>query len=238
MPLDGERLRCLRLARGLSERRLGRLIGESGNVIGRLERGHGHTRLTLGRLERISVALGVHPSALLTDGSAHPPREPGAEDARLEAALLRSPVLLSVAELSRGLGLDRKRTRAALETLEGRLATTGARLHRAPNGYAIVPREELLRPDDVARLERARIDRRALDRRALSLLSAIFVGGGEPSGLEQRLGSADRVALGRLLNARLVERQGARYAVVDAVRFGLDRASADRVRQGRYGRHS
>ncbi len=67
-----------------------------------------------------------------------------------------------------------------------------------------------------------RIDRRALDRRALTLLYVIFAGAADEA-LERRLGNADRVALGRLLKARLVTRQRARYVVGDAVRFGLER---------------
>lgn len=227
MPLDGERLRALRLARGFSERQLGRMIGESGNVIGRLERGHGHARLTLGRLARIAQSLGVHPSALLADDQADHSRAAAADDARIEAALLRSTVLLSVAELGRGLQLDRDRIRSALDRLEERLAGTGARLHRAPTGYAIVPREELLRASDVARLERARIDRRALDKRTLTVLYTIFARAGA-LGFVQRLGEADRVALGRLLNARLVERRGSAYRVSDDLRFGLSRGQPRR----------
>ncbi len=223
MPLDSERLRSLRLGRGLSQRQLGRMIGESGNTIDRLERGHGHARLTLGRVARIAQALAVHPSALIAHND-QPPTPPGTNDERLEAALLRSPTRLSRTQLSHALQLDRRQADAALKVLEQRLAGTGARLHHTAKGFAIEPREELLSSDEIARLERARIQRRALDRRALALLYTIFAGPTDRP-VERHLGNPDRVALGRLLNARLVEKREDRYAVTAAVRHGLDRAT-------------
>lgn len=59
----GENIRRLRLARGLSQERLGELSGVDFKYVGAIERGEAN--FTIGILERLARALGVEPSELL-----------------------------------------------------------------------------------------------------------------------------------------------------------------------------
>ncbi|MDP8908278.1 MAG: helix-turn-helix transcriptional regulator [Chloroflexota bacterium] len=134
-------MRRLRLQAGYSTRRFARALGVSASTIRGLEEGSNHDQLPLTFVARLAELLGVAPQELFAR-STHEAVDPSSDDRVVEAALQSVPGVVAISDLAKALTWKLERTRQALDVLEARLRSTGARLHR--NGWqqcAIRPRQ-------------------------------------------------------------------------------------------------
>ena len=152
--LDTATLRRLRLQAGYSTRRFARALGVSASTIRGLEEGSNHDQLPLTFVARLAEVLGVAPQELFAR-STHEAVDPSSDDRVVEAALQSVPGVVAISDLAKALTWKLERTRRALDVLEARLRSTGARLHR--NGWqqcAIRPAAQHLADDQQQALQR------------------------------------------------------------------------------------
>lgn len=142
--LDAAAIRRLRLQAGYSTRRFARALGVSASTIRGLEEGSNHHQLPLTLIAHLAELLGVSTRELFACIT-HDVVAPTTDDRTVEAAMQSLPGVVAASDLAAGLGWTLQRTREALDVLDHRLQSTGARLHR--NGwqqYAIRPATEHL----------------------------------------------------------------------------------------------
>ena len=127
--LDAAAIRRLRLQAGYSTRRFERsALGVSASAVRGLEDGSNHHQLPLTLIARLAELLGVATREVF----ARAPRdatEPTTDDRIIEAALQSLPGIVAVSDLARALRWKLERARRALDALDRRLQSTGARLH-------------------------------------------------------------------------------------------------------------
>jgi len=142
--LDAAAIRRLRLQAGYSTRRFARALGVSASTIRGLEDGSNHHQLPLTLIAHLAELLDVSTRELFAC-TGHDAVAPTKDDRTVEAALQSLPGVVAASDLAAALGWTLQRTRQALDALDQRLQSTGARLHR--NGwqqYAIRPATEHL----------------------------------------------------------------------------------------------
>jgi len=142
--LDAAAIRRLRLQAGYSTRRFARALGVSASTIRGLEEGSNHHQLPLTLIAHLAELLGVSTRELFACIT-HDAVAPTTDDRTVEAAMQSLPGVVAASDLAAALGWTLQRTREALDVLDHRLQSTGARLHR--NGwqqYAIRPATEHL----------------------------------------------------------------------------------------------
>lgn len=222
-PLDTDHLTRLRLAAGLSKRKLALHLGVTSGVIDRLEEGRSQDDLPLRRVILLADALAVPPGALFR-ATGETPAEP--DDVLVEAALAASPTFVRTDELARGFGWELNRTHAALRRLRRRLGPSGQDLRRTTNGWALVSRADLLSRQQQAQLERARFRRRGLNIDTARLLHELLAHD-TPADFEQHLTNTERVALGSLLKAQLAERTTDGFRAAAGITASLQRPQAE-----------
>ena len=196
--LDGEGIRRRRLTLVLTERELARQLGVSATLIDALERGRNHAELPFAFVHQLATVLGMRLDELVPTPPAHDTDHP--EDSVTVGRLLAHlDASVPVSILADTAGWTLEHTNAALDTLETRLAGVGMRLVRTAAGVGLAPA-----PGDSSRVQV--LMRRAAGRRGMNVgqVRMLYrVWRGEITGKENS--NADRVNLGNLINAGLVE---------------------------------
>lgn len=170
--LDAAAIRRLRLQAGYSTRRFARALGVSASTIRGLEDGSNHHQLPLTLIAHLAELLDVSTRELFAC-TGHDAVAPTKDDRTVEAALQSLPGVVAASDLAAALGWTLQRTRQALDALDQRLQSTGARLHR--NGwqqYAIRPATEHLSDQQQQALHRIGPRDRGLNQVTARLLLA------------------------------------------------------------------
>ena len=210
--LDAELIRRQRVALGLSEREVAKRLGVTGQVVASLERGRNHDDLPLSLVTTLAGLLALPLQVLLTRPApeatpqAGPTRnghDTGSEaDTRVVGALLAAePTLVPVLTLAQVLGWESDRVLAALEALEPLLEAVGRRLHRLGGDVKVTGDATVVEVSLLTELARRSFARRGMSLSQARLLRRAWLG--ELTGAEH--GNADRVAIGDLMNAGLLE---------------------------------
>lgn len=221
--LDTATLRRLRLQAGYSTRRLARALGVSASTVRGLEDASNHDQLPLTFIARLADLLGVAPQELFAR-TAHEAVDPSTDDRIVEAALQSVPGVVATSELARALEWKLERTRRALDVLEERLRSTGARLHR--NGWqqcAIRPATQHLADDQQQALHRIGPRDRGLNHITARLLLAATRGELDDRWFKTASNS-ERVALKSLLKQRVLLTLPGQAEIIPAPEtiYGLD----------------
>jgi transcriptional regulator with XRE-family HTH domain len=221
--LDTVTLRRLRLQAGYSTRRFARALGVSASTVRGLETGANHNQLPLTFLARLAELLGVAPQELFAR-TTHEPVEPSSDDRVVEAALHSLPGVVADSDLASALEWKLERTRRALDALETRLQSTGARLHR--NGWqqcAIRPATQHLTDDQQQALQRIGPRDRGLNHITARLLLAATRGEIDDRWFKTASNS-ERVALQSLLKQRVLLTLPGQTEIIPAPEmiYGLD----------------
>lgn len=226
--LDTVTLRRLRLQAGYSTRRFARALGVSASTVRGLEEGSNHDQLPLTFVGRLAELLGVAPQELFAR-STHEAVEPSSDDRVVEAALQSVPGVVAISDLAKALTWKLERTKQALDVLEARLQSTGARLHR--NGWqqcAIRPATQHLADDQQQALHRIGPRDRGLNHITARLLLSATRGE-----LDERwfktASNSERVALQSLLKQRVLLTLPGQTEIIPAPEmiYGLDPALRD-----------
>lgn len=221
--LDTATLRRLRLQAGYSTRRFARALGVSTSTVRGLETGANHNQLPLTFLARLAELLGVAPQELFAR-TTHEPVEASSDDRIIDAALHSLPGVVAISELASALGWKLERTRRALDDLETRLQSTGARLHR--NGWqqcAIRPATQHLTDDQQQALQRIGPRDRGLNHITARLLLSATRGELDDRWFKTASNS-ERVALQSLLKQRVLLTLPGQTEIIPAPEmiYGLD----------------
>lgn len=203
--LDVNRLRIIRLERGLSQRALAQQLGTTTTVIRSLEDGRNHNDLSLRFVVNLAAALAVDPAALFPRTGMSSEDVPGADVRKLGAAFAAAQVGRSRERIARALAWNLDRLDRAMTDLAHSLAAVGMRVERGSTGWKLRPDLAALTWDDELRLEQARHVERGLRLREAELLRATLDAPLDGH-WERHIGNADRVALGGLLKTGLVVR--------------------------------
>ena len=206
--LDGDRVRSLRLERGISQRELARRLRVTSIVIRNLEEGRNHSELTLRLLDELADALVVDPSALVQRRQTHDAQGANAVEGdvrKLGAVLASERTGLTSKALALAAGWKLDRLAKARTALNEQLQAVGMTVAVGSSGWKLQPDMTALSWQDELRLGQARHSERGLLLREAELLRAAVDGALTPQ-WEQHIGNADRVALGGLLKAGLVVR--------------------------------
>jgi hypothetical protein len=189
---------------GLSKGALAETLGVSARVIDGLEGGGDQIHLTLIFLHDLARALGLEIHHLFLSADLEAPVDPdpdtvGDDDPQTVGRHLAHLGILHVDDLSAGLGWTAARTRLALHHLEVRLAGLGQALSWVGDSEVrLMPA-----PGHVAVTEN--LAKRDLRQYGLDDLEAVIIHGAIGRRGMARVGHSDRVAIGRLRNAGLVE---------------------------------
>lgn len=213
--LDHDLARRRRQDLALTERELARLLGVGGAVVRGLEQGRNHETLPLGLLARWAELLGVQLALLLTepDGEVQP-TEPD-DAAAIGMLLAEADRLIALDALADALDWSLERVRTAVADLAGRTAGVGLVVHRLNNDVALRP--AATRGDEVKELLRVHQARRGLQLTEAKVLYRVMRGTLELN----HLGNADRVALGRLQRAGIVDLDVAGLKLTDSAAGSL-----------------
>ncbi|MFN8132099.1 MAG: helix-turn-helix transcriptional regulator [Solirubrobacteraceae bacterium] len=216
-----------RLQRGLSQRELAHRLGFSAATVRRLETVAAQPELSLRELSALAGELGAAPAQLLASGAGEDDtaarQEPSglqgdADAAVITAALASLDRPASRAEIAAGLGWPLGRVEAALHAAARRLHGSGLDILIRPSGdVCLIPAPGLVSRDQERELARARLARRGLRSSEARLL--LMIARGER--LPLRLPRNDRVALGALINAGLVQNDGTRLCLSEAAAHAL-----------------
>jgi transcriptional regulator with XRE-family HTH domain len=197
----GEVIR-LRLARGLSIRRLAVKSGVSPTLIRGLERGHNHAMLNLRFLTRLAAALEVPPEALLRPELRAD--SIGDDDVRVEAALAMANRAIDIAEIAGALGWSMKRSRDAITALAARVDGTGQVLIDA--GW----RKVQLVPAPLPPAEALKVRQLSARSRGLTVSTGRalrdFLAGRMDDEWHRRAGNAQRTALSELMSIGILQK--------------------------------
>jgi transcriptional regulator with XRE-family HTH domain len=214
--LDADRIRQRRQELGITENQLGKMTGVSVSVISALERGTNHHTLQLAFLDRLAGELGWSVADLfpvpVTPPAARPPT---ADDAVLEALLLRYGRQTERSSVAHALGWTTTRLLEAERRLEVRLIGTGVRLHRH-RGPSLQPDAGLATDARYQALLTAERGRLGISFSQARLLRQLLRGDITGQWV-QHAGNADRVLLGELKNLGWCVPDGNGYRVSDAV---------------------
>lgn len=221
MIVDADRVRRRRAELGLTVRGLAKHLKVTGAVVTRLESGDNHPDLPLGLLVRLAEVLAVDLPTLLVQSRPACDAVPDADqDARtVGAALVADGTLVPLGALAEAFDWTLQRTEAAIEALEARLPDVGMRVHRLRDQVAVVRAVE-----PISRAALGQLTRKHLHRTAISLSEARIVfrlASGTPP---RDPGNSERVAIGVLANAGLLEPDPAGAAEMrlsEDVRFSL-----------------
>lgn len=220
--LDGDRVRSLRLERGLSQRELARRLRVSSSVVRYLEEGRNHTELSLRFLDELADALAVDPGALVQPRSREANGSSATEDdvRKLGAILAAERTGLTSKALAFATGWKLDRLSKARAALTAQLRPVGMTVACGSGGWKLQPDMTALTWQDELRLGKARQSERGLRLREAELLRAALDGALTPQ-WEQHIGNADRVALGGLLKSGLVVRHNDGVGLSESASRGL-----------------
>ena len=138
--INANRLRRLRLDRGLSQRKLAAEAGVDPLTIKRLEHGADPGDLPLRALHRLATALGIPAGDLLATTNNDTDRSGEELVAALGSALAATTGPVSLAALANTAGASRDEVVAALHDLAGQLAPAGIALARHGDHAWLAPR--------------------------------------------------------------------------------------------------
>lgn len=137
--IDAQTVDRLRREQGMSRSELATACGlQIGRLRGLLN-GTNYEKATLGAVERLAAALGVHPATILQGGRDHRSAS-RPDDAKLEALLAAAGKRMARDDLCDALGWNLNRLRRAREALGDRLEGSGTRLDVLPGGLLLCPR--------------------------------------------------------------------------------------------------
>lgn len=205
--LNTEFIKRRRAELGLSTRALASATGTTASGLRALERDVNQGGVTLGFLARLARALSCELADLFARTGTEPasdeaPTDPRGDGARLGTVLHTTGVLTPIAALVEITGWPLERVTAALEHLEGDLGRVGLVLHRLGNRVTIRARADV-DGELVAAAVRSHLNRDGLDLGEARLLRRILNGD-----LPRQPTNGEQVALGVLVNARLVTADG------------------------------
>jgi transcriptional regulator with XRE-family HTH domain len=198
--IDTEALRRRRAELGLSVRQLCAVVGMTTGGYLALEKGTAGTSITFGVAGRLAEALGLGLDELA--GRTHVPVPELAEDdaARLGALLTATGTLTPVGTICEVLDWPTERLHTAEAELGRRLVGVGMRLRRSVARLSIVRGESALDPEVVKTAVR-----RHLNRDHLSLTEARLLRHVQHDDVPTQPSNHEKVALGVLVNASLVD---------------------------------
>lgn len=218
MILDADLLRRRRVELRLSIRQLAENVGVTSPVIRAMEAGDNHKDLAVGFIERVADSLGLDPATLwATDNDTE--GAPGDDAATVGAVLHATGVLTPTVTIAEILDWSLDRVDTALDDLAVALAAAGLRLHRLKRSVSIERAVEAADRDVIRRAVRAHLNEDSLNLTEAKVLTRIATGT-----LTKELSNPDKVALGVLSNAELVqpiEGTGAAWELADDVAFSL-----------------
>jgi transcriptional regulator with XRE-family HTH domain len=204
--LNTEFIKRRRVELGLSTRALASAIRTTASGLRAFERDASQGDLTLALLERLARALACDVTGLFSRDRTVQETSvmtSAAGDAGTVGQLLQTTgVLTPVAALAEVTGWSKRRVDDALDELEQRLPRVGLTLHRLGSRVSIRPAGDV-DGDLVAGAVRAHINRDGLNITEVRLLRRILDGDMPPQPT-----NAEQVALGVLVNARLVVADG------------------------------
>lgn len=216
MLLDAALIRRRRRELGLSLRGVARHLNVSAAVIERIEEGINHNDLPLALAAALADTLAIPRQHIWAQP--HPADTDTADDAATVGALLAETGVLTPREaLADALTWPLHRVDAALEQLDQHLRPLGWTLHHLKGDVDIRRHPGAANPEQIQTLLRHHHARRSLTRSEARLLYRIL------GGLtEQRISSNnDRVALGRLQNAGLLNDEAEQPTAAEAVRYSF-----------------
>jgi transcriptional regulator with XRE-family HTH domain len=219
--LDHNRILMARGELNLSQREVAFEVGINPITMSRLEQGLCDEVLSLRTVARLAAALGLSITSLFRQPEPDPaPKDPEADERRLEALLCDARTAASADDIAIALGWSLPRTYAALTALKEGLAGRGTTVFASARRYRLAARSDILTSQERQRLERAHHTRHGLRMHEALLLrqvrnETLQIGWTRMSGKE-------RVAAGSLFKAGLVEIVGDRIALTEDARFSLD----------------
>lgn len=218
-------MRARREALGLSQRSLGRAIGESESTVRGIERNSGgHGEITLSLLSRLAAALDISPGSLLTAEAV--PAVPATEDdvARVLGVLLeeaRVPAI-HLSDIAAALEWSPRRVRSAINGARQVLGPLGISVWRRPgHGVTVRAVADALADSERERLARANVRRRGMNITHLRLLARVAADDVSAS-WERTADENERMHLAALRNRGFVETPaGRRPKLSDETAFSL-----------------
>lgn len=222
MLLDVALIRRRRRELGLSLREVARHVSVSAAVIERLEDGTNHNDLPLALVAALADTLAIPRQDIWAQP--HPADTDTADDAATVGALLAETGVLTPREaLADALAWPLDRLDTALKELDQRLRPLGWMLHHLNGDVDIRRHPGAASPEQIQTLLRHHQARRSLKLSEARLLYRILDGLNE-----QHISSNnDRVALGRLQNAGLLNDDTEQPTAADEVRYSLLLEEAD-----------
>ena len=199
MLLNVELIRRRRRELGLSERAIAKHLGATSPTVAGIEEGTNHEQLTLRTVVTLAQVLGVQPSDLIvTERRSDVDPDLVRQVGQLLGAVGRPVPIDLVAEL---VGVTLDGVDALIGELDRRLHDAGFGVRNDGVEVALVG-EPIVSPERMKDALRGHAAKYGLRLQEVDLLRRIVEGGVH----ESSLGNADRVALGRLRNAGIVDR--------------------------------
>ncbi len=221
--LNTQLIRDRRVDLRLSVRDLAKQLGVSITTVANLEVGRAHGEQPLSLLFRLAEVLAVDVAALLAPQA---PVAASVADADLVAkvggVLFELRHLTAPEVLASALNVTTDEVEAAMATLERGVATFGLRVHRLRGDGGVVRSQALPGREEGRAARQQDFARRSMTLSQARMLYRVWQGGFQ----QKQLSNPDRVTLGQLVNAGLVEapiEAGANAVVLTAdVRDSLD----------------
>jgi transcriptional regulator with XRE-family HTH domain len=201
--LISDAIKIRRTSAGMSELALGRAIGVSQTFIRNLEAGLNHESLTLRLVARLADVLGTDIAELV--GAEPDASQPAPDDIRVEALLADAqPYSVAAHEIAAAFDWPLRRAYSALRQLRSRLTAGGTRLREASGGtWRITASQASISAVERERLAIARLARSGLNLVEARVLREVTEGLVDQN-WDRTATRSERIALGRLLKARLV----------------------------------
>lgn len=210
--LNGERIRAIRLERGLSQRAVARRLGVTVVVVNGIEEERNHSELTLRLVSELADTLGVEAAELLANSAdTDAPVEAGDDVRKLGAVFASERTGIHRDQIARVLGWPLDRVQQASDQLRQRLPALGMRLERGSSGWKLQPDLTAFNWQDEIRVAQARQRIRGLKSREAVLLRAAL-DAPLTGQWEKNIGNTDRVALGGLLKTGLLTKTADGFA--------------------------
>jgi len=200
--LNMQLIRDRRVELRLSVRDIAKQLGVSITTVANLETGRAHGEQPLSLLFRLAEVLAMDVTDLLA--SPRPDEAAGADDdlvAKVSSVLFELRHLTSPEILATALNVTTGDVEAAVTVLDRRVAKFGLRVHRLRGDVGIVRSQATPTRDELHAAWQQDFARRSMTLSQARMLYRVWLGGFE----QKQLSNPERVTLGQLINAGLVE---------------------------------